>query len=280
MKRFKKLSAVLLALILLLSDIPIVRAYERDEHDRMTEDVLFKNFKVIDNDLSVLDEINALESAAYLTIDQFNANGQGDLTALKTFGVKKLPKLRDIDYPSSGAYHRRATHRGWTAEIGVYDGEVLERWLLRKEILISTVEKIFDFKGDEAKKDSFCALIYYIHILGDRIDDTKYYPNAEIMELGGRTDEQDIACELLKYIEILFEDQKHTHKYQHVVSKLEILDSGIKELLKSQPSGLMSGETFTKYQEYAEDMREVLTCNLPEMLKDEDFFSELFYRKD
>ena len=280
MKRFKKLSAVLLALILLLSDIPTVRAYERDEHDRMTEDVLFKNFKVIDNDPSVLGEINALESAAYLTIDQFNANGQGDLTALKTFGVKMLPKLRDIDYPSSGAYHRRATHRGWTAEIGVYDGEVLERWLLRKEILISTVEKIFDFKGDETRKDSFCALIYYIHILGDRIDDTKYYPNAEIMELGGRTDEQDIACELLKYIEILFEDQKHTHKYQHVVSKLEILDSKIKELLQSQPAGPMSEKAFKKYKKYAKKMKKVLKCNLPEMLKDEDFFSEVFYRKD
>ena len=280
MKRFKKFSAVLLALVLLFSDIPIVRAYERKDHDQMTEDVLFKNFKVIDNDLSMLDEINALESAAYLTIDQFNENGQGDLNVLKVFGVKKLPKLRDIDYPSSGAYHRRATHRGWTAEIGVYDGEVLERWLLRKEILISTVEKIFDFKGDEVKKDSFCALIYYIHILGDRIDDTKYYPNAEIMELGGRTDEQDIACELLKYIEILFEDQKHTHKYQHVVSELEISDSGIKELLQSQPSGLMSEETFEKYQKYADEIREVLTCNLPEMLKDEDFFSEVFYKKD
>ena len=280
MKHIKKFSAVLLALVLLLSDIPIVRAYERKDHDQMTEDVLFKNFKVIDNDLACLDEINAIECAAYLAIDQFNENGQGDLNVLKAFGVKKLPKLRDIDYPSSGAYHRRATHRGWTAEIGVYDGEVLERWLLRKEILISTVEKIFDFKGDEVKKDSFCALIYYIHILGDRIDDTKYYPNAEIMELGGRTDEQDIACELLKYIEILFEDQKHTHKYQHVVSELEISDSGIKELLQSQPSGLMSEETFEKYQKYADEIREVLTCNLPEMLKDEDFFSEVFYKKD
>ena len=280
MKHIKKFSAVLLALVLLFSDISIVRAYERKDHDQMTEDVLFKNFKVIDNDLACLDEINAIECAAYLAIDQFNENGQGDLNVLKAFGVKKLPKLRDIDYPSSGAYHRRATHRGWTAEIGVYDGEVLERWLLRKEILISTVEKIFDFKGDEVKKDSFCALIYYIHILGDRIDDTKYYPNAEIMELGGRTDEQDIACELLKYIEILFEDQKHTHKYQHVVSELEISDSGIKELLQSQPSGLMSEETFEKYQKYADEIREVLTCNLPEMLKDEDFFSEVFYRKD
>lgn len=280
MKHIKKFSAVLLALVLLFSDISIVRAYERKDHDQMTEDVLFKNFKVIDNDLACLDEINAIECAAYLAIDQFNENGQGDLNVLKAFGVKKLPKLRDIDYPSSGAYHRRATHRGWTAEIGVYDGEVLERWLLRKEILISTVEKIFDFKGDEVKKDSFCALIYYIHILGDRIDDTKYYPNAEIMELGGRTDEQDIACELLKYIEILFEDQKHTHKYQHVVSELEISDSGIKELLQSQPSGLMSEETFEKYQKYADEIREVLTCNLPEMLKDEDFFSEVFYKKD
>ena len=280
MKRFKKFSAVLLALVLMFSDIPTVRAFPRDEHDKMTKEILFENFLVIDNESDLLDKFNAIGCAAYLTIDQFNKKGQDNLDKLKSFGVKGLPKFEEIKYSAFGGNHRRATHRGWTAEIGVYDGEVLERWLLRKEILISTVEKIFDFKGDETKKDSFCALIYYIHILGDRIDDTKYYTNAEIMELGGRTDEQDIACELLKYIEILFEDQKHTHKYQHVVSKLEILDSEIKELLKSQPSGLMSSETFAKYQEYAEDMREVLTCNLPEMLKDEDFFSEVFYRKD
>ena len=215
-----------------------------------------------------------------LTIDQFNEDGQKEIDALKKFGVKNLPKLNDIDYSASSRTHRRQTHRGWTAEEGLYEGDVLERWKIRKDILINTVEKIFDFNGNEAKKDSFCALIYYIHILEDRSAGETYYTNAEIMELGGRTDEQDIACELLKYIEILFEDQKHTHKYQHVVSKLEILDSGIKELLKSQPAGLMSSETFAKYQEYAEDMKEVLTCNLPEMLKDEDFFSEVFYRKD
>ena len=280
MKHIKKFSAVLLALVLLFSDISIVRAYERDEHDKLTKEILFKNFLVIDNEADLLDKFNAIGCASYLTIDQFNNKGQGNLDELKSFGVKGLPKFDEINYSAFGDNHRRATHRGWTAEIGVYDGEVLERWLLRKEILISTVEKIFDFKGDEAKKDSFCALIYYIHILGDRIDDTKYYPNAEIMELGGRTDEQDIACELLKYIEILFEDQKHTHKYQHVVSELEISDSGIKELLQSQPSGLMSEETFEKYQKYADEIREVLTCNLPEMLIDEDFFSEVFYRKD
>ena len=134
---------------------------------------------------------------------------------------------------------------------------------------------MFDF-DNKNQKDSFCALIYYIHILGDRIADEKYYENAVIMELGGRSDKQDITHELITNIEILFSDQKHTYKYQHVISKLESYDNKISDL-KKRTNGVYKGDDFKEYREYANGIMEVLMYNIPEMLKSERFFYEVFY---
>ena len=280
MKHIKQICALFFASAFIVLNIFSASAYEKDEHNKMMCDVLFKNFKTIENDKDVADEIKALEYASYLAIDQFNGNGQSELDYLKNYGVKEIPKLSEIDY-SGGSYHRRATHRGWDGEINIYEGATLDRWIIRKKILINTADKIFDFKGNKEKRESFCAIIYYIHILGDRLSDKKYYVNTEIMELGGRTDELDITNELIKHFEILFKDIKntHRHKYQHVISKLELYNSKISELMKEyEKDGKMSDENFKLYQKYAEDINEVLRDNLPEMLKNEDFFSEVFYK--
>ena len=283
MKRLKRFSAVLLALVLLLSDVPTVNAFSRDKHDKMTEEILFKNFKIIENDPDILDEIEALESAAYLTIDQFNNEGQDSLDILKDFGVKNLPKLSDIDF-SAGSEHRKYTHLDWNAEDkDLYFGENLERWKIRKDILLNTTEKIFDFDGNESQKDSFCALIYYIHMFGDRIkaiDDRKDYSEDELIPLVSVTDKHDIIYELINNFKILFESQKHTFKYIHLETKLLYYRTRIKWLIKHHTKDEMTEEYFEKYSEYVGKIKEVLECNLPEMLKDEDFFSEVFYRKD
>ena len=96
------------------------------------------------------------------------------------------------------------------------------------------------------------------------------------MELGGRIDKQDITHELIHHIEILFSDQKHTHKYNHVVSKLDYYNSKISELLNKN-NGVLSEDDFKLYQEYANGVMEVLVCNIPEMLKEEKFFEQKFY---
>lgn len=277
MKHIKRVITILLTAVLCFSLTTSVYAFNRDEHDKYMLDVLFKSFKNVENDKSISDEIEALECASYLTIDQYNGNGENDLSYLKQYGVKELPtSISKIDY-ASGPYHRRATHRGWDGETtGVYNTTDKERWLIRKKILINTTDKIFDFKGNTAKRDSFCALIYYTHILGDRIADTKYYPNSDIIELGGRSDNQDITHELRHHIGILFSDQSHSFKFNHVVTKLDYLDSRIAALLKKN-NGVLSDKDFAEYKSYAEDIMEVLIYNIPEMLKDEDFFKKTFY---
>ena len=115
--------------------------------------------------------------------------------------------------------------------------------------------------------------------MGDRIDDEKYYTAADIIELGGKPyNDVTITKELKRYIEILFADQKNTHKYNHVIYKLDYYDSKLSTLFKNiNYLGSMSSEDFSKYQEFAKGIMEVLVCNIPEMLKDERFFNERFY---
>lgn len=277
MKDVKHFLVVLLTFVICLIFSSPVYAYDRKEHDMIMIDVLFKPFKNVENDPSVKNEVEALKCASYLTIDQYNGNGEKELLFLQEYNVKDIPSsISKIDY-TGNAYHRRPTHRGWDGETtGVYQTMDKERWIVRKKILINTVDKIFDFKGNTSKRDSFCALIYYIHILGDRIHDDKYYQNNTIMELGGRSDNQDITHELRHHISILFSSQNHTHKFNHVITKLDLIDNRISTLLKRN-NGSISNEDFAEYKGYAKDIMEVLMYNIPEMLKDEDFFRKVFY---
>ncbi len=279
MKRIKQYTALLLTVILVICSFTktesYVCAYNSKEHNSIMRQVLFKdrNSKLADSS-SDNEDVSDLERACYLTIDQYNGNGAEELAALKLHGVKGLPaNISVIDY-KDGPYHRRKTHCGWNYEY--INDEDQQRWITRKQILINTVDKIFDFEGNESQKDSFCAILYYTHILGDRIADDKYYPNYVIMEVGGRKDKQDICNELLNHIEILFSDQKGTHKYTRIRSKINGYNSRIAKLSLSSISQL-TDEQFDEYKECSEGVLKTLTLYVPAMLKEESFFANVFY---
>lgn len=268
---------ILLCIVLVICNIPQTSyAYERDDHDEYMLEVLFKNFKEVENDPSIQDEIEALECASYLVIDQFNNNGQKDLDFLLTYGVKGIPsQVSDISFNASGTTHRSHTHRGWDFQLYTVTKEL---WPVRKQILLNTADKIFDFQGNEVKKDSFCALIYYIHILGDHMDDSSYMvKNGLKMDVGGRVDKEDIIHELLKHIEIVFADQKHTHKYRSLTGALERYNSRLAKIVRSE-GGINTDEKFQQKQEYTVNLMKLLTMYLPEMLKEEQFFYDVFYK--
>lgn len=276
MKHIKRLVVFVLLFVIVLSPTHKGYSYERKQHDKYMEDVLFKNFKEIQNDEDADRYFRALGCAAYLTIDQFNSNGQSDLDYLvKEMKIKGLPSnVSEISFNASGTTHRTYTHRGWDFQ---YYGEMKELWPERKEVLITTVDSMFDFEGNTKKRDSFCALVYYIHILGDHMDDTSYYvKNGLKIDVGGRVDEESIIDELLYHIERLFEDQKHTHKYNSLTATLEKYDSRFSTLVRSE-GGINTDEKFQKKQELTQDLMKVLTMYIPEMLKEEQFFNERFY---
>lgn len=266
-----------ICIVALVFLVPIkAEAYERDGHDKLMLDVLFKNFKEIDNDKSVKQEIEALECACYLAIDQFNESGQKALDILHTYGVKGIPdNIDDIKISASPSNHRSYTHRGWDF---AYFGVQGEQWPARQNVMIATVGTIFDFDGDIQKQENFCKLLYYIHILGDHMDDTSYKINNGLkMDVGGRIDQNDIIHEWLDCIEIVFADQKYTHKYRGLTASLERYNSKFRKLGRSR-ADIDTDEKFEKYIENCEDLMNMMTMYVPEMLKEEEFFNEVFYK--
>ncbi len=274
-KKSKFLIFFLCAVLILESISTPSFAFERKDHDKYMISVLFKNFLEVDNKPEIKDEIEALECASYLCVDQFNGNGQKDLDYLNAYGVRELPALSEIDFNASGTTHRSYTHRGWNF---VYGGLANERWNVRKQLLMNTAGAIFDFQGNERQQESFCALIYYIHILGDYEDDTSWkVSNGLKMAAGGRRDKEDVIDELLIHLKILFDDQQHTHKYLHLTMGLEKYNSKLAKIERSE-GGINTDEEFELRQEYVKGLRNLLTLYLPEMLKEEEFFNKAFYK--
>ena len=275
--RRKKLILIVVSLLLITFQSSItVNAYQRYEHDRILESVFFKCFKVIKEGDDTSKYLDAIESASYLCIDQFNGNGEKDLEKLKQFGVSELPsKISEIDF-TANATHRAYTHRGWALSPQL-NRLSKEKWELRKSILTGTLDKIFDF-NDETQRDSFAALIYYIHLLGDRDAADKYDVNANVMEAGGRADKLDIINEMLKYIKILFRKQSSTHKYIDLTTILEKYNVEFSKLVRST-GGIDTTEKYTEYKDLVQKTINILTMYLPEMLKELDFFYDVFYKQ-
>lgn len=110
------------------------------------------------------------------------------------------------------------------------------------------------------------------------MDDSSYtVKNGLKMEIGGRTDKEDIIHELLKYIAILFEDQQHTHKYISLTAELEKYNGKFSKLVNSQ-GGINSDDKFREKQKLTEKLMALLAMYFPEMLKDEAFFADVFYK--
>jgi hypothetical protein len=77
--------------------------------------------------------------------------------------IKNLPAAEQIDF-TGNQYHQRATHWGW--DFTNYTNQLL--WETRKQLLLSTLDEVFAFQETGTiKRDSFGALLYYTHILGD-----------------------------------------------------------------------------------------------------------------
>lgn len=275
MKRCKFLTLILCAAVL-ISMIPIQsEAYERKDHDALTLKILFRKYEYACNNSSVQDELSALTSATYLTVDQFNNYGQKYLDELIAYGIKNIPsQVSEIGFSASGRNHRDYTHRGWDFS---YTGEMKSLWPVRQDILRNTVDTVFDFNGNDKQKEAFCELLYYIHILGDHEDDASYkVSNGRKIDVGGRHDKEDIIHKLLDIVKDLFPTQTSTHKYRSLTTNLRSINNKLDKLVNST-GGVNSDEKFAEHQELVGDLVEILSLYLPEMLKNEPFFTEVFY---
>ena len=282
MKRI--ICCVLLIAVLLSTMIPAY-AHDAAEHNLQLESVLFGP----DNAKSAMspeaqNALKALEYASFLALDQYNGNGVNELDFLRsTYKVPGLPKSVDAINFRGNEYHRRYTHYGWDHQY--YDDKA--NWAVRKDILLATTEKVFDFQtfsgkmlwhdfGYAQKCNSFAALVYYVHILGDH-EARESYKNIAMMQLAQPHPDQspDIYSELKYHLQILFADQATTHKYKAFMQELDTQAEDARRLVAST-GGINSDEKFAVYKGQVEALLTLLQDYIWQMLKEEKFFTDVF----
>lgn len=262
--------STILSIVLLTIVTPLLFSFPRPMHDDYMTQVLFGDKSLIYRNSK---EVEALKCASYLAIDQFNGEGKESLAFLKQMGVKKLPKnISVIDF-SYNFQHRSFTHRGWNFN---YPDD-RANWSTRKEILINTINKIFSLSKKEA--DSFGALIYYIHVLGDHIADQEIKSAEDKIEFVGRLTKYDIVHELPYHFSILFKKQKKSPAYQTLLQKMRGIQWQVKFLYeKTDGMTNYSVDDFEIYKAGRQELMNVLIRYVPELLRDVDFFREKFPR--
>lgn len=282
----KRKIVIWLMIVLVISNIFVINvsAYERKDHDDFLEDMLFKSYKNLDTDKEAKKIFELITAACYLCIDQTNSNGKKDLELLKEYGVEGLPDdVLEIGEGMGGKNHRSNTHRGWTPKSHIYTKVVKEKWQKRKEILVNTVDKIFDFGDDTEKCDSFCEMLYCIHIIADHLDDEDYKKaqnNGLKMPVADSHGNDDtIIKSLLDDFDVLFEDikEENLNQYNGLTTKLDSLNIEISEIVHST-GGINSEEKFDEHKKLVENLKEALESYLPKLLRKEKFFADVFYK--
>lgn len=260
--------------------IPVC-AHDKSGHEKDLRCVLFgPHCSLPVNTADTKLALEKLYHASYLAIDQFKGDGEKDLTFLKSQSIKYLPEnISIIDYMASGRTHRSFTHRGWNFSYVQDNGN----WTVRKMIILSTVNNVFNFKisGKNPEKykgqcDSFSALLYYIHLIGDHIENKKIKAEGLEMNLGGTRDGENIISELLLHSEILFASQKKTDTYLSFISRLNQMNFRLSSLV-TQTGGIRSDADFQEYHDCAEELLRILQLHIPYLLKNETFFRDIFY---
>lgn len=269
----KKLLSNILIFVLLLEAfyIPAV-AYNRDDHDYYTEEVLFGEYHSSALNKKQREAIDLLNCALYLTIDQFNGTGEKELSTLKAAGVKNLPELAEIDF-NANYKHRSYTHRGW--DYNYPDDRA--HWKVRKEILRSTAKKVFPGFANDKQCDAFCALLYYIHIIADGMAEKSYKKSDLRIPVGGRAgrDNLDAIQEILRILPLVFPSQTNDHLYERLKVELASLDNKMTELTTST-GGINTDEEFIEYHGYTEKAMEILHARIYRLLQEEPFFCSVF----
>ena len=218
--------------------------------------------------------------ASRLTLDYYNDDlyGAKDILLLKNHGVKNLPPIDSIKYESYPNEHQMFTHLGWEYN---YKPDKAN-WPARKRILLSTVEKIGEFKKNEhIKLDAFAGLVYDIHILGDHCGDSEATRLTRIRLVSEHDHKGQIVSPtsdgpfkyptlfvyLLYHIQRLFREQQDSFEYKQLIG---FLNRNKDKFINDNPLN------YEDVKKLAEETMEQLIMYLPKLLERERFFKEAF----
>lgn len=281
------------------------------DHDKFLYNVLIDSNQYKQNETRK-EKLKMLYFASYLCIDQFNNNSKSDETDQARLDwlrekVKGLPKSIDEINPEknslqlSPSNHRTYTHRGWKYP---YIND-LAHSEIRADILKNTVKTVFDFQlapesdvgkwignimgvqYSDAQCESFCKLIYYVHLLGDCYEDQNYKQangdnNGRKIPLGrsnsGNTiEDSDIVSEILNLLPKLFSDKvRNMRTYKKIISDLESKKEEIR-ILYGQIGGVYNDIAYSKYHGLTTEVMQIMIDHIPLLLYNEPFFAKVFY---
>lgn len=238
--------------------------------------------------------LNALlniEYAVAIACDQYKGEYSAQLESLSEYGVPDLPPdvnqtkdehERGINYIASAKTHRSFTHRGWTYDY--QPSSSIANWPVRKELVYNTACVAFGEEYvDDKELDAFCALLYYTHLLGDHMEDSKMKGNGLIISLvepgaAKRTPPEnvDMFFELDYYLSVLFDDKKDDETYKTMMMKLRDLRE-ITRKTSNSTNRFQKPEDMELYHQYVHDLHQILYTYVPRLIEREDFFNTVFY---
>lgn len=194
----------------------------------------------------------------------------------------------------TGKTHRKYTHRGWDFP----EYPLKDFWKKRQEIVRLTVNKeLFANGGDflsftwlpwnqgissenQKQVDAFCALLYYVHLLGDHIEATSYSSEVQILApISASHDKKSpsIACDLVNiYLPNLFPAQKGGRLYCQMIDEINEIASQAEKQYYFYPGGIRTQEQFDAYHRCAEMLMVALSDYIPKLLNNEEFFTRVF----
>ncbi len=295
----RRLTALLLCLALCLLPAPQAGAHDGDKHGKDICYVLFgKNWNASSLSDSQSEKLDALLCATQLCIDQFNGNGDGtnDLNELRA-NYRRMPNsIEDINLNAGGNTHRRYTHRGWDESYADVCDERnpdwTKHWQRRKKLLTDVAEQIFNFDGRwefldkilpypcTAECEAFCKLLYYIHLTSDHTAFETGSYNRVVLEEQGKdqvmplasTRGDSVISELQEVVVELFGEEEASD----IVRDLDAINNEVVKLL-NDPDAMRTEEGVKQYTDYAQDVLDTLAKYIPNLLKETDFFSKVFY---
>ena len=249
----------------------------------------------------------ALRYVYQVAIDQFNwseerHNNETAFSNLSSLcGIHHMPpSISIIDLPNVNSItHREYTHMGWNVPTPLHPvlgSEWTSRWATRKYMILSTVEQIFNFNGSPdfwdtlfpsytQECDAFCALLYYVHLLGDHIGfsyDTYIKESRYMLALSGtipgprqykQSSPPNIISEFIYYSYILFgKDAKF------LVEDLRIIGEQLNNL-PQDVNGFVTEEAFPEYKRLAEQVLNKLEHHIPRLLKTQTWWKNVFLKE-
>lgn len=279
-----------LCLALLCTSVAAAHAHGAQEHGRQMELVLFgaPNHS-LSLDAEQQHRVAMLKHASYLCLDQFNHNGQQQLDYLRRSMPSLLPGgIESIDF--TDGRHRSYTHRGWDFVYGQDERADKAKWPLRRELLLKVTNKVFGFQrlsgswlgidfGHHKQCNSFSALLYYVHILGDHLADADFRVTGELKMPLARAhagkQNPDVFFEFQQHLPVLFESQKDTRSYRALMQGIDALAEDARALAATS-GGIDSAEKFERHQSLANELLQVLSDYVPMLLKKEAYFQAAF----